>query len=1707
MNHLSGLRGLLRLARSIPLCAAMLLLTPQGALGQPDRALFATEARMRAPAAEAGGEPGHVQPRRIARADLAGLGALRESVASGVPGRLRLNLFRDVEFTASLERSASTASGYTLSGPLEGVPFGRAVLVVNGGEARGRIYTPDGNYSIRTAGGLQTVERMAPQPLRCGVGAHSEADAELEGDPRMSHRPRRGPASGMRHFSPADETPAKPAGLPAGPAVGASHKRGAASDASPGSDDGDVVDVLVVFPSFVRELEGGYARMLSLIDLDIATANEAYAASGVQLRVRLAAAEEVEYDLFREKTFLRADVDSDSVWSRMLEHLSGRHDGHMDEVHELRDRHAADLVLLHLGGEVHAMIDHFFIKGGAYAVYEVTADALEALGFSVATSGDGTVVAHELGHGMGLHHERSRGSRNEPFPYSHGFHYETIRGARADGPGEKLNEDDPFRFGTVMVATGGGRRYENYVLAFSNPDLVHPKDPDVRLGVPGDQPSSSPDGPADAARHLNELRGALANVRSRAEAEACAYEVTGEQGMLPADGGTYRLRVETQPGCAWTAAGGEWVASVSPRTGTGSADVEYRVGENNAFRRPVEMLIAGHVHARPQAGSRPVTPVCERSPLIKSLLTKNHPDYELVNPTFGWYTPCEDLDFDADYLASVRTFQKPHLSRNDGLDASGMRPGDFDGLTGLVDLKLHSIESVPPDFLFGLIGLRRLDIGVEHFWKHETAALRDIEPGAFRGLPGLRLLEIGPHRLKRLKSGMFEGLSGLENIRVWGPQEGSLTLEPGAFRGLSNARAMSFRGHSLNPLLRGVFEGLGKLMSLDLAGTGLESLGRGVFEGLGKLMSLDLAGNGLESLGRGVFEGLGKLMILHLDNNELESIETGVLDSLPELLRLDLSDNRLATLEPGAFAGLSKLEKLRLHRNRLRNLPLNVFEGLKSLQLLNLQDNPVGVLRNGLFTDLDRLRFLYMHGAGVTSIEPGLFDGVAHLEVLVLEKNRLREVPLGALRGLNLGGLHLAHNPGSPFEFLPTPVAVPPQAPVEGLPLQFALEVVPEAPFPMTAGLFALGASLASHWQQIGSGESLSVPVSLEPEGEGEGLVTVHVNWVQWPGENDVMGPTSYEGHGYSGFRVAPGPPLTLYGFADAALSLGGGARTFDLPSVFSYFLGGADYAASSDDEGVAAAAIDGRTLTVTPQGAGSAEVTVTATGPDGETMTRRFSVTVADDRPSVPLFLSGAHAGREGFARLLNRSGAAGDVRMTAVDGEGARREPVTLRLPPYGAVHFNSGDLEEGNPEKGLANGVGFGVGDWRLEFETELDIDALAYVRTRDGFVTGMNAVAPSTGNVHRIAAFNPASNPRQLSRLRVVNPSPDPAQVAVRGIDDAGASPGGPVRFTVPAGGAREFDAVQLESGDPQLDGALGDGEGKWRLTVESDAPVAAMSLLESTSTGHLTNLSSGPVVPDGDGTHHVPLFPAASDPSGRQGFLRVFNRSEREGTVRIAAFDEAGTEHGPLELSIGAGGAAHFNSDDLELGAASKGLNGGTGPGGGDWRLALDSGLDIGVLAYVRTEDGFLTSIHDTVAVRDGRRRVVTFNPGSNTNQVSVLRVVNPTAEEVEVSVVGTDDRGSAPPRRGAVWFTVPTGGTLDLDAAELEAGLVSDYHSELAAADHDVDERFRGYWDRWPLGDGSGKWRLSVATERGVLVQSLLENPTGHLTNLSSEAL
>ena len=105
-----------------------------------------------------------------------------------------------------------------------------------------------------------------------------------------------------------------------------------------------------------------------------------------------------------------------------------------------------------------------------------------------------------------------------------------------------------------------------------------------------------------------------------------------------------------------------------------------------------------------------------------------------------------------------------------------------------------------------------------------------------------------------------------------------------------------------------------------------------------------------------------------------------------------------------------------------------------------------------------------------------------------------------------------------------------------------------------------------------------------------------------------------------------------------------------------------------------------------------------------------------------------------------------------------------------------------------------------------------------------------------------------------------------------------------------------------------------------------------------------------------------------------------------------------------------------------------------------------------------------------------------FNPGSNKDRPSKLRLINPdTSRVVRVAITGQDDAGTY--GAGTVELTLRPGASRTVDASQLEAGA-----SELTGI----------------LGDGRGKWRLWVEAEADIIVLNLLDSVSGHLANLSS---
>ena len=350
---------------------------------------------------------------RVARHELT---VARADVESGAAGRLLLNVRSGVRLDVVVERTAATTWGYSLSGRVAGRGWGFVTLVVHEEAVAGSIWTPDSAYELTyLGGGVHALRDVTNAPLECGTA------------------------------SPSGEFP------------------GSEATTQGGTDDGSVVDILVVWtPEAEDAYGGGEPQVLSRIDMLIAYANDAFERSGAFVALNLVGAEKVEYSEADSGDWL-ADTATD------IRRLVVPDDGHMDHVHDRRNVLGADLIYL------------LTRRGGGRAGGP----------FGVGSAG---VSAHEFGHNFGLGHERNEfeGSGGTG-GYGHGFTtggcYETI-----------------MSYGVECYGVSRG-----WVPFYASPWRYGPYG--RALGVSRFAKERGARGPADAVLSLNRTRHVVANFR------------------------------------------------------------------------------------------------------------------------------------------------------------------------------------------------------------------------------------------------------------------------------------------------------------------------------------------------------------------------------------------------------------------------------------------------------------------------------------------------------------------------------------------------------------------------------------------------------------------------------------------------------------------------------------------------------------------------------------------------------------------------------------------------------------------------------------------------------------------------------------------------------------------------------------------------------------------------------------------------------------------------------------------------------------------------------------------------------------------------------------------------------------------------------------------------------------------------------------------
>lgn len=247
-------------------------------------------------------------------------------------------------------------------------------------------------------------------------------------------------------------------------------------NSSPTADADAILDLAFFFTPAAETGAGGELGIHALLTLAVLEANDAFARSGARLQLRPVLARRVDYtesgDLVRD-----------------LDRLTRPDDGWLDELHALRDQHAADLVCL-----VTEFENTHLLAGMANQLFN-TAPASLSRGFTVCLRpflvGNYT-LPHEIGHLLGCNHDHANAPGSGLDPWSHGTRIlvdDTLhRTVMAYRPGVQFphfsNPLVSFRGVPTGVASGPNAADNVRTLNATAHRIAAVRDPAARVGFP-----------------------------------------------------------------------------------------------------------------------------------------------------------------------------------------------------------------------------------------------------------------------------------------------------------------------------------------------------------------------------------------------------------------------------------------------------------------------------------------------------------------------------------------------------------------------------------------------------------------------------------------------------------------------------------------------------------------------------------------------------------------------------------------------------------------------------------------------------------------------------------------------------------------------------------------------------------------------------------------------------------------------------------------------------------------------------------------------------------------------------------------------------------------------------------------------------------------------------------------------------------------------
>ena len=235
----------------------------------------------------------------------------------------------------------------------------------------------------------------------------------------------------------------------------------------------------------------------------------------------------------------------------------------------------------------------------------------------------------------------------------------------------------------------------------------------------------------------------------------------------------------------------------------------------------------------------------------------------------------------------------------------------------------------------------------------------------------------------------------------------------------------------------------------------------------------------------------------------------------------------------------------------------------------------------------------------------------------------------------------------------------------------------------------------------------------------------------------------------------------------------------------------------------------------------------------------------------------------------------------------------------------------------------------------------------------------------GREHSIPLFMAQGNAEgRQGFIRIINHSDAPGMVEIVGIDDAGEHHG-PVELEIGDRQTVHLNSEDLENGNTGkgLSGALGAGEGNWRLLLYGGAlDIEPLAYIRTPIDGFLTSVHD--IVPAASLRHRVPIFNPGRN-TNQQSSLRLINRGDVEARVTITGRDDAGENGeadeppGEFSLTIPPNSAQLVESADLEMGNMESY---GIGVGTGKWSLDVYSDVPIGVVNLMSTPTNHLSNL-------------------------------------------------------------------------------------------------------------------------------------------------